>query len=408
MDVASIVAAVGSFIVSEKVIKAKATVLFCAIGVVAYDLTILSNDPVSLRVYRGPALLGLAFICTAYSLRTWRRNNCACDELLFLPDTSYAQIAYREGLRNVPLNLRTNLDSGSFIDKRSHLETGLTERDSSSFENDTEMIPMATDRKLDLASLSFEENRSNHSDSMNKEVRSRVKTFICRRKRNQSLDENATGDSHGSKNKLSDQSHTPKGFMRLFFSKATLETNEYSPSGPTVASAGLDLLLPVLMNFHLFMMASSSTRTRGTNETAALSPFNINSNPSSSFPFAHTDVGVIYTTHDTVDNSNAVYPSYKNNSLEMEHGSSERDFNMNNLPSIPPQVLPIIFLSILLIRCIFPPKRRSRFWKAISTLIRAPFKPVSFRDVFLAEVLTSMTRWVIRECWALHMKRRIP
>lgn len=49
----SIVAAIGSFVVSEKVIKAKATVLFGLLCTVTYDLFIHSNDPVSLRVYRG-------------------------------------------------------------------------------------------------------------------------------------------------------------------------------------------------------------------------------------------------------------------------------------------------------------------------------------------------------------------
>ena len=52
MDV-SIVAAIGSFIVSERVIKAKATVLFGLLCTVTYDLFIHSNDPVTLRVYRG-------------------------------------------------------------------------------------------------------------------------------------------------------------------------------------------------------------------------------------------------------------------------------------------------------------------------------------------------------------------
>lgn len=52
MDV-SIVAAIGSFVVSERVIKAKVAVLFVLLCTVTYDLFIHSNDPVSLRVYRG-------------------------------------------------------------------------------------------------------------------------------------------------------------------------------------------------------------------------------------------------------------------------------------------------------------------------------------------------------------------
>lgn len=53
MDVAAIVASVGSFVVSERVIKAKATFLFGLTCIVSYDLFIHSNDAASLRVYRG-------------------------------------------------------------------------------------------------------------------------------------------------------------------------------------------------------------------------------------------------------------------------------------------------------------------------------------------------------------------
>lgn len=53
MDVAAIVASVGSFVVSERVIKAKATFLFGLGCTVCYDLFIHSNDAATLRVYRG-------------------------------------------------------------------------------------------------------------------------------------------------------------------------------------------------------------------------------------------------------------------------------------------------------------------------------------------------------------------
>jgi hypothetical protein len=53
MDVAAVLASVGSFVVSERVIKAKATVLFILSCIVCYDLFIHSNDAATLRVYRG-------------------------------------------------------------------------------------------------------------------------------------------------------------------------------------------------------------------------------------------------------------------------------------------------------------------------------------------------------------------
>ena len=60
--------------------------------VVAYDLTQTSEDPWSLRVYRGPALVAFTISCVAASLRIWRRSGVACDELLFLPGTPMAAL----------------------------------------------------------------------------------------------------------------------------------------------------------------------------------------------------------------------------------------------------------------------------------------------------------------------------
>lgn len=52
MDI-SVLAAVGSFAVSERVLKPKATVLVILGSVLAYDLTTKTHDISSLRIYRG-------------------------------------------------------------------------------------------------------------------------------------------------------------------------------------------------------------------------------------------------------------------------------------------------------------------------------------------------------------------
>ena len=39
----------------------------------------------------GPGLLAFSLMMVAYSLRTWRRNGVACDELLFLPGTRHGE-----------------------------------------------------------------------------------------------------------------------------------------------------------------------------------------------------------------------------------------------------------------------------------------------------------------------------
>jgi len=52
MDI-SVLAAVGSFAVSERILKPKATVLVILGCILAYDLTTKTHDVSSLRVYRG-------------------------------------------------------------------------------------------------------------------------------------------------------------------------------------------------------------------------------------------------------------------------------------------------------------------------------------------------------------------
>ncbi len=65
----SVLAAVGSFFVSERVLKPKATVLFLLGCVLAYDLTTKTHDVSSLRVYRGE-LIGDRFYVVKHAQPT--------------------------------------------------------------------------------------------------------------------------------------------------------------------------------------------------------------------------------------------------------------------------------------------------------------------------------------------------
>lgn len=216
-----IVAAIGSFMVSERVLPPKSIVVVGLGGLFMFDLIMYSHEHGALRVYRGPGLLAFVLLCSAFSLRLWRRNGVACDELLFLPGTEYGE----KYIKN---------------------------------EEDEEMVP------LNKEEINEEEENESSSEDIN-----------C----------------------------------------------EYSPSGPSVFGAALDLIVPVLFNFHLF-----------------------------------TDVA-----------------SYK-------HPSQD----------IPPQVLPIIFLSILFCRIGFPPGRRLRFFRTLCYTFKAPFYEISFRDDVLCDILTSI------------------
>jgi len=59
---------------------------------------------------------------------------------------------------------------------------------------------------------------------------------------------------------------------------------------------------------------------------------------------------------------------------------------------IPPQVLPLIFLSILMLRSFIPFRSRRRFWGTIYSAVAAPFFNVTFRDEIIGEAATSMIR----------------
>jgi len=108
MDI-SILASVGSFVMSERVLKPKASVLVVLGCFLAYDLTTKTHDSSSLRVYRGPALIAFTLMMAAFSLRTWRRNGVACDELIFLPGTPHGQI---HGVDTTPSNNNPNTAVG--------------------------------------------------------------------------------------------------------------------------------------------------------------------------------------------------------------------------------------------------------------------------------------------------------
>lgn len=366
MDVAAIVASVGSFVVSERVIKAKATFLFGLGCTVCYDLFIHSNDAATLRVYRGPGLIAISLIMFAFCLRSWRRNGIACDELIFLPGTAYAEKAENTSIpfRQLPLNLRqlrtspgrdqlspthvpldeegylVNFDEG-ILEPPQNIQLNYSDRmdgsDASISDIPSPRSPLSNTNKLEAFEI---ENQEMMPLTVTEERKMYSPSNIwkaCRRPRSAKNGPGKTCDKSdisqedlkvatsvdGTEGKQQTQQQI-KGFLRLFSTTAR-ETNEYAPSGPIVASAGLDLSMPVLLNFHMFMILTHTT-----------------------------------------------------------DGSDD--------PQIPPQVLPLIFLSILMLRSFFPFKARKRFWSTIYSALFSPLNSVSFRDEIIGEIATSMVR----------------
>jgi len=418
MESVSIIAAIGSFVVSEKVIKFKASIIFGLLCIVCYDLSIHTNDPVSVRVYRGPALLALAIICTAFCLRTWRRNGVACDELLFLPGSIYAENSSPDGkglVNHLPLNLRTlhnnasddesdindfviggengnnklsieqgssmvNVEMMGSVEKKNINENGvncdgemelvpLTNGGSSSPLQESSSIEVAD--SLCKATVPEEDmvGAVGNRASLWNQITCKSKALFLRRTSSSGTSSGSpiaatsyespkvfrNSTSQSARGKGGDGGGGGGGIIGRFFSSQ--ESNEYAPSGPAVASASLDLCMPVLFNFHLFIMATN-------------------------YIPQESKVG-----NDSEDGD----------SINGEEGESTDPSDA----SIPPQVLPLIFLSILSMRAILPPKSRRRFWGTIQSAIISPFVGVSFRDELIGEILTSFVRPMQDLCFAV-------
>jgi EXS family len=116
-------------------------------------------------------------------------------------------------------------------------------------------------------------------------------------------------------------------FGSLFFFRSSTSSTQnaaYAPSGPSVVGAALDLSMPILFNFHLFIQAWNSIS--------------------------------------------------------------------ENESKTPAKILPMCFLTALTVRLFVPFGRRGRFWSTLRYTLTAPFHRSRFRDSFLGDLLTSLVR----------------
>lgn len=505
MDI-SVLASVGSFVVSERVLKPKASVLLILGCVLAYDLTTKTHDSSSLRVYRGPGLLAFCLMMVAYSLRTWRRNGVACDELLFLPGTPHGESttmtisgevssvmsgnnsghnmqvpqathasplhgsngAVTTSPSSVPMRSEgdvaaggswVNANSNHIINSHHHspnshpampssLEppqlnpvTSIADQVSSSSTTTIQVHPIAPQRSFSQrsgrarslshdSSLSsiheFVNNWEDEDDDMDDAAsihrQQQLRNHLRRNDDNDDDDDDEhthlmipltsstdAGDvrntnKNTSQNMISNHSTTTGNTLQLqhitsdsqnqhsmnsnnnnnshshhtrverfrdnhpnvtrigsffFFRSSTSSTHNaaYAPSGPSVVGAAIDLSMPVLFNFHLFIEAWNH-----------MDSFNNNSNTN------NDDDGVHHSSSDTGSSSSS------SNSSSYSGGDASA------------KILPLIFLSVLIVRSFFPPGRRGRFWSTMKITACAPFHRSRFRDCYIGDVLTSLVR----------------
>jgi hypothetical protein len=151
---------------------------------------------------------------------------------------------------------------------------------------------------------------------------------------------------------------------------------DYAPSGPSVLGAALDLTLPVLFNFHMFVVLMKDHYKKEAMEAGIV------------LTSSSMEDGVITTSEAATTAAAAAV-----NDSDDTFGGALQLFTP---PEVPPKVLPLIFLSGVLVRTQFPRRQRVRFYKTIlQGTILAPFKPVRFRDAFVGDIVTSLVRPIV-------------
>ena len=524
MDI-SVLASVGSFVVSERVLKPKASVLVILGCVLAYDLTTKTHDVSSLRVYRGPGLLAFSLMMVAYSLRTWRRNGVACDELLFLPGTPHGESTTTTTMTTtttnnnnsssshnhisgdgstvmvsghhhhhhhhpnshhhhhhhappshthhhphhptVPPILRSEGDvaaGGSWVNQNGSSITTATataattiapqrsfsqrsararslshdsslssihefvnnwedddDNDDSLNDNETTntnsnsnaihppqqpprrsirrqptrdndrnnidddddddddadeneehlMIPLTSISSTDAGDTLRSTTNSNNCNNSNNNHHTTTSTTTSDSHNPQNNNNNNSSSSHHTRVERFRDNHpnvTRMGSLFFFRSSTTSTHNAaYAPSGPSVVGAAIDLSMPVLFNFHLFIEAW-------------------NHMDQSSYSSYDDDVN-----HHESSSSSSSDPSSSSSSNSHNNDTSSSSSSSGS-GDASAKILPLIFLSVLIVRSFFPPGRRGRFWSTMKITACAPFHPSRFRDNYIGDVLTSLVR----------------
>lgn len=443
-----IIAAVGSFWISERILKPKVTALFVLACLAIYDVFVSPPKPIiqsaivgnitahaavgggdrdkylegehgiqsidefwdydhhlydaeqddlatSMRCYRGPALLALALFCGAYSLRIWRRNGVAVDELIFLPGAPHEFRLTGGEQKSAPGNNIENSGGGEGGEAGNNSTTIV--RGSGPAEGTAAASPIQgcySEGDADAAagaarpSAPLRPHSLSHGDvrTMDFNITSSgvVETPHVER---QPLMLDGSNSAPSRPSSLMGVEDSPMAFIRdqamkgidmlvirkplrppplqidddtasgesssTLMSPNEVYDAEYAPSAPSVLGAALDLSLPALFNFHMFC--------------------------------------VLMKGH------------YKKEADSAEDGDHQvgdgGKFDIKDyvpIPEFTPKVLPFFFLTPLLIRSMVPPRQRRRFYKTLlQSTILSPFKPVRFRDAFVADCVTSLVRPIV-------------
>mmetsp|Transcript_7401 Transcript_7401/g.21688 ORF Transcript_7401/g.21688 Transcript_7401/m.21688 type:complete len:758 (+) Transcript_7401:727-3000(+) len=370
---------------------------------------------------QGPALLAFTLMMTALSLRIWRRNGVACDELIFLPGTQHGQNngidaplvetpvpsssspSARAGTSSSPGSSALRSPMASLVASfprplplsPSSSTSPSQSRRQMQLEQQQQQQPLEADAAAGggVASSTLFRHRRSHSDDMELVNIAAADTSAARRgnesssasNNNDSAERNNHHDQDHDVSSSSLGSHHGNGLVNRANSldpgveydsdtEALLVNGSPNTNTNTNATSDQDQQQPNAMQRfrenhpqitrigNFFFFRSSSTTT----ENAAYAP----SGPSVFGAGLDMSMPILFNFHIFIE-------AYNHRATQGEATA---------------KILPLIFLSVLIVRTSVPPSRRGRFWSTMKFTFTAPLHPVSCRDEYIGDVLTSLVR----------------
>lgn len=349
--------------------------------------------------------MAFTLMMAAYSLRTWRRNGVACDELIFLPGTHHGAEHGIEGpLVELPVSVST--EEGGLETPDSAVAASMTslavgrqvsEPDMAAGGGGPIIIPVASpsgalrqrarSEDVEMATLNSGSAqppkgsmKTSHSPHGNMSIRPSASTDDEDKavQKESLLNDNISEESwdpDGGSDEGAVEVTPATGTQTLLYRNNTtsvvdnVDANASSSDRPLENNPRLQRFrenhprLARLGTFFFFRASGS-----GTQQNAAYAP----SGPTVFGAGLDLSMPVLFNFHLFIEAFNH---------MQGPNGTEA-----------PAKILPLIFLSVLIVRTVVPPSRRMRFWGTMKFTFTAPFHQVCVRDEFIGDCLTSWVR----------------
>ena len=344
---------------------------------------------VSFCFVTGPALMAFTLIMAAFSLRTWRRNGVACDELIFLPGTPHGQL-HLHGIDSASDGQTTN--SSNARDRRTSGASSSTVMEESNGRNSGEAdvaagiaTSLAPSRGSMLQQASNRKNTNNSSLGAPSAPECELSNVRSRSVQGQDLslvpsshefayswDEEEEGEQSSNHGCLDASGHgdeevaltsSPHGHDRNTLDRRNTTDDNPDEDDNSDPHRFREVRPRITRIGSFFFFRSSVTST----QNADYAP----SGPSVVGAAIDLSIPTLFNFHLFIEAYNHI-----------ASGESET----------PAKILPLIFLSVLIVRTVVPPGRRGRFWSVMKFTFMAPFHQVRFRDAFVGDIVTSLVR----------------